>query len=109
MLIDGLKRWFSRGGGGGGSDDGAGADGGGRDMISCEEALTRLQEFVDGQLTDLSQEQVEAHFEVCTRCYPHLALETAFKERVHAALARAEVPADLRDRVEALLKRADEG
>lgn len=112
MLIDGVKRWFrGRGRGDDGGDSGAGGGNGTGtpecgepEMIPCEEALARLQEFVDGELTDLTQEQVEAHFEVCTRCYPHLALESSFKERVHAALARPAVPHGLRDRVLDLLR-----
>lgn len=107
MLIDSLKRWLGGragsgdGPGGGGPGDG---DGCGPEMISCQEALARLQEFVDGELTDLTHEQVESHFEVCTRCYPHLAMEESFKERVRAALARPDVPSGLRDRVLEMLR-----
>lgn len=68
-------------------------------MLSCEESLARLQEFVDGELDGLTHAQIEAHFEVCTRCYPRLALEQSFRDRVRTALSRPEVPADLRERV----------
>lgn len=106
MLIDRLKGWF--GGGRDGGGDGGNADGpcpdSGPEMISCQDALARLQEFVDGELTDLTHDQVESHFEVCTRCYPHLAMEESFKARVHAALARPEVPEGLRGRVLEMLR-----
>ena len=47
-------------------------------MISCEDALHRIHEFIDGELEDVSSEQVKAHFDVCGRCYPHLQLEESF-------------------------------
>lgn len=91
MLIDRLRRLFGRGAKGEGDGE--------PEMLSCREALARLQEYVDGELPGLSHEQVEAHFEVCTRCYPHLTLERTFRERVRTALSRPEVPSDLRARV----------
>lgn len=105
-MFDRLKRMFGMG------DDGDAAVDpceGQREMISCREAVTRLQEFVDGELPGLTHDQVEAHFEVCTRCYPHLKMEQAFRERVQAALAQPEVPGDLRERVLQLLTHDEEG
>jgi anti-sigma factor (TIGR02949 family) len=110
MIFDGLKRLLglgetgrepragSKGGTPGGHDEPEA-----REMISCQEAMARLQEFVDGELHGLSNEQVEEHFKVCTRCYPHLKMEQSFRQRVQAALAQPEVPSDLRNRVLQLL------
>lgn len=114
MIFDGLKRLLgiggngdaSRSGSGGARSGGSGSDPS-REMISCEEAITRLQEFVDGELHGLTNAQVEEHFEVCTRCYPHLKMERSFRERVQAALAQPDVPPDLRDRVLQLLTHDD--
>ncbi len=106
MIFDGLKRLFGRG------DEAAAQPdpcAGQPEMISCKEAVTRLQEFVDGELTGLTHEQVEAHFEVCTRCYPHLKMEQAFRQKVQTALSQPEVPGDLRDRVLQLLTHDVEG
>ena len=73
-------------------------------MISCEEALERIHEFMDGELDDVSREEVAAHFEVCARCYPHLRFEERFRERVQAAVRRPEVPEGLRSRVLGILE-----
>lgn len=77
------------------------------EMLSCAEALARLQEFLDGELPTLTCDEVERHFEVCTRCWPHLRLEEHFRERVQEALGRCDVPGSLRARVvEALAREA---
>lgn len=118
MLIDGLKRLFGFGGGGPGAgrDEAGGVGGppdcdghdhgdGSHEMISCADAMSKLQEFIDGELHGLTHEQVEAHFDVCTRCYPHLTMEKNFRVRVQAALAKPDVPERLRTRVMDMLAR----
>ncbi len=85
MIFDALKRMF----GGKGAPEG----------ISCEEALRQLHEFMDGELDTLSCQQVEEHFELCKRCYPHLRLEERFRERIQRALRRDACPESLRQKV----------
>lgn len=120
MLIKALKRIFGGGGGtgAGGSSNGGGGGAGGGDgcpggdgpeMISCRDAMSKLQEFIDGELHGLSNEEVETHFEVCTRCYPHLAMEKNFRTRVQAALGQPDVPEGLRNRVMEMLARDASG
>lgn len=69
------------------------------DAITCREAVAMVQEFLDGELDDVPAEQVRAHFEACSRCYPRLRFERSF----HEALARARrgepAPAELKRRV----------
>ncbi|MCH1571928.1 MAG: mycothiol system anti-sigma-R factor [Longimicrobiales bacterium] len=83
-----------------GSDDAGGA------MMSCEEALRLVHEFLDGELEDSSADEVQQHFHMCQRCYPHLKLETAFREAVRRAASGQSAPLELRDRVTALLEEA---
>lgn len=65
-----------------------------------------VQEFLDGALEDVSAEQVRAHFEACSRCYPHLRFERSFREAL-ARLTRGEgAPPDLRRRLVDLLASA---
>ena len=75
--------------------------------IPCDVALARVNEFLDGELDPSEAESVETHFEVCTRCYPHLKLERQFRAKVQEALRKPEVPEGLRGRVLELL--AQEG
>ena len=113
MLIKALKRMFGGGAGPVGPSNGKGTGGGGqggeREMISCEDAMSKLQEFIDGELPGLSHDEVEVHFEVCTRCYPHLAMEKNFRAKVQAALGQQNVPEGLRNRVMEMLAQDDGG
>ena len=73
-----------------GSSQGSGSKAGGNGKsssevkpITCMEALERVQEYLDGELDDVSHEEVTLHFSMCKRCYPHLKLEESFKELLH--------------------------
>ena len=57
-LFDGLRRLF------GSRDDGedTGGDDGG--MVSCVEVKERLFEYLDGELANLSHEEVKRHIEL---------------------------------------------
>jgi anti-sigma factor (TIGR02949 family) len=78
----------------------------GPDRLTCTEALVRVQEFLDGELGDVSAEQVRTHFEVCERCYPHLCFERAFLAAVRRCGSRA-APDELKAKIAALLQAAD--
>jgi len=78
-------------------------------MISCADALRFLQEFVDGELEATSRQQVEAHFEACQRCYPHLQLEESFRAALQRACWGACAPPELKARLLEALAQAKEG
>lgn len=110
MIFDRLKRWLgggSPGDNGTSHDEGHGGDSG--DMITCHEALERIYEYMDGELEGVTAEQVEAHFRVCARCFPHLKLERTFRARVQEAMTRPGIPSDLRSRVLETLARETPG
>ncbi|MDX1566199.1 MAG: zf-HC2 domain-containing protein [Longimicrobiales bacterium] len=99
---------------GGAADEGAGngrspagAEGGppSVEMLSCQEVLERLFEYLDGELESPTEIQVEAHLEKCRRCYPRLQFEKAFMEALDRARAGEEPPTDLRNRVVDALSR----
>lgn len=83
-ILDTIRGWF-----GGGPDE----------SDPCQRSMAVIQEFLDGELPEDRRQDVAEHFRVCTRCYPHLRLEEAFRERVRTALSRQEVPDGLRSRV----------
>lgn len=76
----------------------------GPDDINCRDAVTAVQEFLDGALADMSATQVRAHFERCATCYPHLRFEQAFREAVARASRGECAPAELRSRLQAILE-----
>lgn len=73
-----------------------GADDG---MISCEEAKTRLFEFLDGELAEISHDEVERHVELCKACYPRLQFERHFLDALQAAEDRGTASPELKDRI----------
>jgi anti-sigma factor (TIGR02949 family) len=114
-FFDGIRRLFGGGAGGNGRNGNPPADGGADDpcpqsaeMITCEEALTFIQEFLDGELEGVTREKVEAHFDVCGRCYPHLRMEESFRTALRRASDGQQAPGELKDRVRQLLSQASE-
>lgn len=55
---------------------------------------------------DSTGEERASFFEVCGRCYPHLASERAFKSALRRAVEGREAPPELRGRVLELLDEA---
>lgn len=92
-LFDSFKRLF------GGGRDGGPDRNGDSEGATCHDALRLVQEFLDGELDGVSHREVEAHFEMCKRCYPHLRLERRFRAAVQRACADETAPPELRARV----------
>ena len=92
-LFDGLRRLF------GSPDDGEdpGGDDGG--MVSCVEVKERLFEYLDGELADLSHEEVKRHIELCEECYPRFKFERNFLDALRAADRRGATSPELKHRL----------
>lgn len=54
------------------------------DPISCEEAVRRVYEFLDGELERGTAERIRQHLEVCRRCYPYFNFERIFLEHIRS-------------------------
>ena len=65
-------------------------------MIACEEALARLWEFLDGELEAASEDEVQSHLEVCSRCYPRYDFQRAYFELMSRVKEREAMPRELR-------------
>ena len=74
----------------------------------CEEALDRLFEFIDGELTPAELEQVTSHLKDCPPCEAERKLNEKIKTRV-AATGGECAPETLRVRVLETLRVAREG
>lgn len=77
------------------------------DMATCEEALSVIYEFLDGELDGPARSRVQAHFDVCAKCYPKLRFEESFRAAVHRASAGEVPPPDLKARVLEAIARAE--
>jgi anti-sigma factor (TIGR02949 family) len=68
-------------------------------MISCDEAVRQLWDYLDRSLSPADFEAVEGHLAFCRRCCG----EAEFARELRSFLAShsaSEVPADVRDRLE---------
>ena len=103
--MDSLKRVFGSAGWPGRSDgtDSSGGSGSPGErvvaMIPCEEASARLFEYLDGELEDLSEEEVRHHLEICTACYPRAQFERHFLEALQRSQNGGRASGSLRERV----------
>lgn len=64
----------------------------------CDEALTELYRFLDGELTDSRRTEIKRHLDDCPPCYEHYDFEAELR-LVIAAKCRDHVPDTLRQRI----------
>jgi anti-sigma factor (TIGR02949 family) len=72
--------------------------------MDCEQALERLLEFIDRELSDSEHESVERHLRRCRGCCSRLEFESRLKQRL-SALSTVDVPSTAYDRIRNLIKR----
>ena len=73
------------------------------DDIGCEQALKRLLEFIDHELSDSEQDSVERHLRTCRSCCSRMEFESRLKQRL-SALPAEDVPSTARERIRRLIK-----
>ena len=74
------------------------------DNIGCEQALKRLLEFIDRELSEVEHGNVERHLRTCRTCFSRMEFESRLKQRL-STLSDDEVPVKSRDRIRELIKR----
>lgn len=100
-MLDKIKEFLASLGGNGAR--GRGDTGGGPEMISCDEALEYLFEYLDGELEDPTEEQVARHFDICRRCFPRLNFEKAFRDALRQVRRGERAPERVKQQVHQLL------
>jgi anti-sigma factor (TIGR02949 family) len=71
-------------------------------MISCSEAVRRLWEYLDDNLTQADREAVEDHLSLCRRCCGELEFAEELRRFLQSS-AREEIPADVKARLDKAL------
>jgi anti-sigma factor (TIGR02949 family) len=71
-------------------------------MITCEEAVRRLWEYLDGTLGKAEHEAIEQHLSFCRRCCGEAEFAEELRKFLRAA-ADIELPDDVRARLAATL------
>ena len=72
--------------------------------IRCEEAIRRLAEYLDGELSDREDAEVERHLETCRSCWSRAEFERRIRSRL-ADLRYDDVNPDFERRIRTLLRR----
>ena len=67
-------------------------------QVDCSETLSRLYEFLDGELTDERRRAIEMHLDFCPPCGNVVTFEAELR-RVIADRAKDHVPEQLRSRI----------
>ena len=68
-------------------------------MMRCHEALSRLMEFVDGELPEPEEAAVKKHLDICDRCYPRYDFQRAYVEFTRQLQDRQQAPPSVRRRL----------
>jgi len=71
--------------------------------ISCEQALKRLLEFIDRELSEGEHDVVARHLQTCRSCFSRMEFESRLKQRL-STLAADDLPEEARDRIRGLIK-----
>lgn len=82
------------------------------DRYTCDEALRRLEDYVDRELTREEMEMVQAHLDTCAACTGQFVFEADLLASIRDKLRRINLPGDLRERISRRLeqeRRAEEG
>ncbi|GAB2967087.1 MAG TPA: mycothiol system anti-sigma-R factor [Actinotalea caeni] len=64
----------------------------------CEEALERLEEYIDSEITEIDAGRLRAHLEECASCFGEAELERRVKELLRRSCCET-APETLRMRV----------
>ena len=70
--------------------------------IDCLEAITRLYEYLDGNIDDESRASVEHHLDHCRDCFSRAEFESALTERIRES-EKGKAPKSLQKRLRQLI------
>jgi len=70
--------------------------------MTCREAIEKLAEYLDAELTPEVLQQLDAHLEICAPCRAYVATYRKTRELV-AKVRRVQLPEDLKTRLRAFL------
>jgi anti-sigma factor (TIGR02949 family) len=74
-----------------------------KEQINCEQALKQILEYIDHELGEHDRAAMAQHLHTCKSCFSRMEFERRLKEKV-GALCDDEVPVELGERIEGLLK-----
>ena len=72
--------------------------------ISCSEAMSKLQAYLDKEVDWPSEEEIHHHIEHCRECFSRTEFEKALRNKVEK-LGSEKTPADVQARLSAMVKK----
>lgn len=77
------------------------------DIYSCEEALRRLNDYLDHELTPDERVVVIQHLEICKPCFKRFSFEQTLIVSLREKLTHVRAPETLRAKLHILLRRPE--
>jgi anti-sigma factor (TIGR02949 family) len=71
--------------------------------LTCAQAIERIYEFLDGELTPQVEEGIRAHLAICRNCYPNFRHEEVFLRFLEQRARMEKAPPELRRRIMQML------
>lgn len=71
--------------------------------LTCAQAMEKIYEFLDGELTPVVEQSIRAHLAVCRKCYPNFRHEEVFLRFIEQRTRIEKAPPELRRRIVQLL------
>ena len=78
-------------------------------FLFCKEALARLDDYVDRELSPREMAQVATHLKLCAKCARLYRFERGFIEDLRAKVGDVQAPPETMERVRSALRAAQEG
>jgi anti-sigma factor (TIGR02949 family) len=71
--------------------------------LTCAQAIEKIYEFLDGELTPQVEESIRAHLAICRKCYPDFRHEEVFLRFIEQRARIEAAPPELRRRIMPML------
>ena len=79
----------------------------GMDPYSCEEAIRRLNDYLDHELSETERVVVLKHLEICKPCLGRFTFEQTLVVSLRQKLTRLRAPETLRSKLQSLLRQQE--
>lgn len=73
-------------------------------MMTCQEAVDVLYEYLDRELDNLRSDQIDRHLDLCRLCCDHFEFEKKMKDLVQKSCIKEKAPSFLKKRILGIIK-----
>lgn len=73
-------------------------------IISCADVMRELYAFLDGEVDNLSETDIEQHLDRCRECFSRVEFEKKLRKKIQET-ALIETPPDVMSRMQDIMKK----